>query len=464
MKELLISLHSHLPKYQQIYDSIRNLIETGSLRADAKLPSIRKLAETLGTSRNTTLTAYEQLMAEGYVRSETARGYFVEPFQPVDVLPKPKPAVFKANPPAPKMIIDFRAGAVDSSAFPLKAWRQCANEVLKQELIYTYGDLQGDPLLREQLAAYLLQSRGIPASSEALVIGSSTQTLLWQLSLLLKKDSTAIAVEDPGYDGARSVFDMQGFHIEPIAVSDRGLQIHQLEEAHANLVYITPSHQFPTGSTMPVAERQRLLQWAERSQGYIIEDDYDSEFRYKQKPIPALASLRQNNRVIYVSTFSKAFLPSIRLSYMLLPPEILDRYHSLLKNLEQTASSLHQRTMAYFMERGHWDSHIRKMRLIYKNKMKTLVHALERHFGDSLEIIGAHSGLYVCIRTKFCCDENSLIEQAAVAGVRVYPASTFFVKPVQNTAMLQLGFGGLSMDEIETGIALLKTAWITMHA
>ncbi|QFF99327.1 PLP-dependent aminotransferase family protein [Psychrobacillus glaciei] len=458
MKELILHLHENSPKYKQIYHSIRSLIENNELHSDTKLPSIRQLADSLHVSRNTTLVAYEQLLAEGYIRSEQKRGYFVETFEPIDI----HVSTLKVGKLVSKEInslVDFRAGSVDQQAFPLKAWRQCANEVLKEDIVYMYGEQQGDRLLREKIANYLLQSRGIRTSVDSIVIGSSTQQLLMHLSIILKKEFSSIAVENPGYDGARIVFQLVGFQVNPIDVTEKGLCMKQFEQTDSKLVYITPSHQFPTGVTLPIAERLQLLKWSHEQNGYIIEDDYDSEFRYQQQPIPALLSIQQEARVIYISTFSKAFLPSIRLSYMVLPSELLDQYKQQFATFEQTASSIHQRTMARFMERGRWDSHIRKMRATYKRKMDLLVTSLQLAFGKTIRIIGSHSGLYILIQLHTSVDEETLIQQAIKQGVKVYPTSHLYIGNKPNATMLKLGFSNLSIEEIQLGVQLLKKAW-----
>jgi GntR family transcriptional regulator / MocR family aminotransferase len=457
MKELVLQLNDKSPKYKQIYEQIRSLIEEGVLPKDTKLPSIRQLAMILHVSRNTTLIAYEQLVAEGYIKSEEKKGYFAEAFEPIDLQPSLQIENNLRNSETP-IKVNFRAGTVDQQAFPLKAWRRCSNDVLKEDMVYTYGEVQGDPLLRRQLSSYLLQSRGIQATPEQIIIGSSTQQLLMHLSLFLKKDYSSIAVENPGYDGARVVFQLHGYHLYPIEVGAKGLSLEQLEKTDSKLVYITPSHQFPTGVTMPVPERQQLLKWAETQNGFIIEDDYDSEFRYKQQPIPALLSLQPSARVIYVGTFSKAFIPSIRLSYMVLPSFLIKPYVKLFSGLEQGTSSIHQRTMARFMEHGFWDSHIRKMRTTYKRKMHTLVTCLQDTFGDKIEIIGSQSGLYVLIRFRGPTKEEQLIQQALTHGVKVYPTSNYYVTNQQGT-VLKLGFSNLSIEQIHLGVQLLQQAW-----
>ncbi|KHD85108.1 PLP-dependent aminotransferase family protein [Heyndrickxia ginsengihumi] len=461
MKELIfhINRHDSIPMYQQIYVYIRNKIEDGSLPAGEKLPSIRELAVLLNVSRNTTLLAYEQLQMEGYLYSRAKRGYFVHSQLDLKMLKRPSSFNIRPKKEEKQTLIDFRGGAVDNSAFPINRWRKLTNEVLNDPFIYVYGDSQGDILLRNALAAYLLQARGVQASPEQIVIGSSTQQLLFILSILLKKPHTAIAFEDPGYNGARSVFQLQSFQTESIPVSQSGIDICALKNCQSSLVYITPSHQFPLGVTMPITKRFELVQWAEEENGYIIEDDYDSEFQYNGQPIPALHSLTKSNRVIYISTFSKAFLPSIRLSYMVLPPALLTQYRKIAYVLEQSASAIHQRTMYHFMEKGFWNAHLRKMRSHYKKKMSGLLNIIHTEFGGHVKVIGEGSGIYLLLEVYTAKSEQALIHEAYQSGVKVYPCSPYYVKTAPAHPQIQIGFANLSEETIREGIQLLANIW-----
>lgn len=290
-----------------------------------------------------------------------------------------------------------------------------------------------------------------------MVIGSSTQQLLLQLPFLLKNNFLSIFLENPGYNGARDVFRMQQFQIEPLPVTEQGFDLHELHE-RTRLAYVTPSHHFPYGVSMPIRERQLLLNWATKVEGYIIEDDYDSEFRYIQQPYPALASL-DSRRVIYTGTFSKAFLPAISLSYMVLPEALMTEYKKYFSTIENTASVIHQQTMASFMEAGDWDRHIRRMRILYKRKMHFLVSTLNNIFNTKITIIGEQSGLYVLIRIYTNTPENILIKKALGVGVKVYPTSSYFIKDIPNEPILQLGFGNLTYKEIKDRIILLENTW-----
>ncbi|ALX48622.1 PLP-dependent aminotransferase family protein [Lentibacillus amyloliquefaciens] len=459
MKNYLFALNESSPKYKQIYEQFKSFIEQGNVKADEQLPSIRQLAESLHVSRNTTLTAYNQLVAEGYIRGEGRKGYFVNPLelslsQESPILPNKK-RVRKEE----SVRIDFRTDAVDGSHFPLKIWRRIANQVLTLPESFRYGEPFGEVSLREQIAAYLLQSRGVRTDADAIMVGSSTQQMLINLGHILKKDYSGIIVEDPGFDGAREAFQFHDFSLEYLPVYATGADLSQLKQMDSGLIYVTPSHHSPYGVSMSIQQRQTLIGWANKVQGYIIEDDYDSEFRYTGRPFPALASI-DSTRVIYLGNFSKSFLPGLRLSYMVLPQRLLNRYKREFLSFESSTSLFSQLTMARFMENGEWNRHIKRMRLVYKRKMEHLVSLLKKHFGQSISIIGEQSGLYILIKINLECSEEWLIERAHHYGVKVRPTSIYFIKNYPDKPMIKLGFSGLSYDEIELGVNLLRKAWL----
>lgn len=459
MKNTIFALRDDSPKYRQIYEQFKNYIEQGDLPADEQLPSIRQLADSLQVSRNTTLMAYEQLAAEGYIRGEGRKGYFANTLEPHFFQEAPYSAGKKQTKPKPAVHIDFKAGAVDQTHFPLQAWRRTANQVLTFPESFRYGNPFGEACLREQIAAYLLQSRGVKSDASSIMIGSSTQQMLIHLGYILKEEFPGIIVEDPGYDGAREAFQFHRYTLETLPVNEAGADFSQLDQKTSRLIYVTPSHHSPYGVTMPIQQRQKLIQWASSKQGYIIEDDYDSEFRYTQQPFPALASI-DSGRVIYLGNFSKSFLPGIRLSYIVLPQPLVAPYKNQFKHFENTASLLNQLTMAKFMEDGEWDRHIKRMRLVYRKKMGQVVSALKKQFGESITIIGDQSGLYILIKVHLKRTEEWLIQQAVNSGVKVYPTSLYFIKNHTDDPIIKMGFSNLSYDEIRLGVDLLKKAWL----
>ncbi|WP_100489191.1 PLP-dependent aminotransferase family protein [Sporolactobacillus pectinivorans] len=459
MKNTIFAFKNDSPKYKQIYEQFKSFIEQGDILADEQLPPIRHLADSLQVSRNTTLMAYDQLVAEGYIRGEGRKGYFVNELEPLVFQEALKSHSKKQTESAKPVRVDFRAGVVDQTHFPLSIWRRMSNQVLTFQKSFLYGEHFGEMCLREQISEYLLQSRGMKADANAIVIGSSTQQILIYLGLILKDDYPSITVEDPGYDGARNAFQFHHFMLETLPVYETGADFSKLEQMESRLIYVTPSHHSPYGVSMPIQQRQTLIQWANQVQGYIIEDDYDSEFRYTQQPFPALASI-DSARVIYLGNFSKSFLPGLRLSYMVLPQPLLKRYKNQFLHFESTTSLLSQLTMAKFMEEGEWNRHIKRMRLVYKRKMQHLVSLLKKQFEQNVSIIGEQSGLYILVKVHTKHSEEQLIQRAYDGGVKVYPTSPYFIKNNTDQPLIKLGFSNLSFGEIQLGVNLLKKAWL----
>ncbi len=459
MKNTIFVLKEDSPKYKQIYKQFKSFIERGDIYPNDPLPSIRQLADSLQVSRNTTLMAYEQLVAEGYIRGEGRKGYFVNELEPLlfqeTYTSQNKKQTESKKPP----VVNFRADAVDQTHFPLKIWRRIANQVLTYKESFQYGEPFGEVCLREQIATYLLQSRGVKTDPDAIIIGSSTQQMLINLGQILKDDFPSIIVENPGYDGAREAFKFHRLMLETLPVYETGADFFELERIKSRLIYVTPSHHSPLGVSMSIQQRQILIHWANKWLGYIIEDDYDSEFRYTQRPFPALASI-DSTRVIYLGNFSKSFLPGIRLSYIVLPPPLLNRYKNQFLHFECTASLLSQLTMANFMEEGEWNRHIKRMRLVYKRKMQCIVSELKKQFKHNITIIGEQSGLYLLVKIHLNNSEEWLIERASFYGVKVYPTSIYFIKNHSDEAFIKLGFSNLTCEEIQLGVKLLKSAWL----
>ncbi|AUZ25380.1 GntR family transcriptional regulator [Bacillus subtilis] len=460
MKNMIFAFHHDRPKYIQIYEQFKSLIEQGHIEANEQLPSIRELAHSLQVSRNTTLVAYDQLIAEGYIRGERRKGYFANEIEPLLFQGKETLSQNKPTETPPEALIDFRPGAVDQTHFPLAIWRRVSNQMLTLEKSYLYGEPFGEKCLREQIAAYLLESRGVQTDANSIMIGSSTQQMLIYLGQILKDDFSGIIVEDPGFSGGREAFQLQGFTLETLPVYETGADFSVLHQMKERLIYVTPSHHSPYGVSMSIQERQALIHWADKQDGYILEDDYDSEFRYTQQPFPALASIH-SERVIYLGNFSKSFLPGIRLSYMVLPEPILQRYQRRFHQFESTASLLSQLTMAEFMKEGEWTRHIKRMRVVYKRKMQHLTAAIKRHIGHHATIIGEQSGLYILVKVHQHCAEESLIQRALEYGVKVYPTALYFVNNIPDEPLIKLGFGHLGFDDITHGVQLLKQAWGT---
>ncbi|MEK4339048.1 MocR-like pyridoxine biosynthesis transcription factor PdxR [Brevibacillus sp. FSL L8-0710] len=389
--------------------------------------------------------------------------------------PLPEKAIAKsdtAGPPAgknPNILYDFHQARVDAEHFPYGLWRKYSNQCMRPENrnILNYGNRQGERALREEIARYLQRARGVACTPDQIVIGAGTQVLVQVLCFLLTLEERVVAMEEPGYDGVRTVFQHLGYKIAPIPLDEDGIDVEVLEASGATLIYITPSHQEPTGAVMPYARRIRLLQWAARSGAYIIEDDYDGEFRYQTKPIPSLQGLDTHERVIYLGTFSKSLLPSIRMSYMVLPPALLQIYGSQLYEYDQTASRIHQETLALFMKSGEWERHIRKMRTLYSKKHEAMLKSLHTYFGERIHVTGQNAGLSVTVEAVSDLSAEELAQHALSVGIRVYPTTRKWLhQPKDSLPAFQFGFGGMSAEAIEQGICLLEEVWkpyLTSH-
>jgi len=457
---------SGIPVYRQLYAYIRQQIESGKLAFDDKLPSIRELSAYMHVSKNTVEMAYQQLVAEGYVHSKPRSGLRVLRIEPLmgersgASARGPAARAPKENSGKNAAEIDFRYGDVELEKFPLAAWKKCLSDALAGDLRQTlgYGDLQGNPELRSEIARYLYASRGISCSLEQIFLAGGTQQAVGLLCQLLPL-AQRVAIEEPGYDGVRAVLANHGREIVPIPVEADGLNVEAVRGSGAGAVYLTPSHQFPTGGVLPVRKRARLLQWAEDEDAIILEDDYDSEFRYQGQPIPALKAMDSRDRVVYLGTFSKSFLPAIRLGYFVLPERLASDFLTRLEAYSQSVSPLLQQAMFLFMKEGHFARHVRKMRKLYQGRHRTLLNAVQRHLGSRVGIIGHKAGLHLLLDV-YGRDGDELIALAAGQGVNVYSPRSHWLEPEScPRSFVMLGFGGLSEGNIEEGVLRLRQSW-----
>ncbi len=368
--ELLIPLDSQSkkPLYEQIYSYICQEIRTGGLKTADRLPSTRVLAEHLKVSRSTTQMAYEQLLAEGYIEAEPYRGYFVAKLDElVEAGPRTNGELLTGEATPSAYQVDFSPRGIDLDSFPYNTWRKLSRNTLVDDnkQMFHSGNPQGEPGLREAIRSYLHSARGVNCSAEQIIVGAGSEYLLMLLSQILGT-GRRIAMENPTYKQAYRVFDSLGYQVCPVEMDGFGMEPGLLRRSGADVAYVMPSHQFPTGIVMPVGRRQELLRWAgEEDERYLIEDDYDSEFRYKGKPIPALQGMDRMGRVIYLGTFSKCIAPAIRVSYLVLPPGLLKRYRSKAGFYASTVSRIDQNILYQFLAQGHFERHLIRMRSIY---------------------------------------------------------------------------------------------------
>lgn len=451
-----------VPLYKQLYNQVREYVLSGKLPADYKLPSVRDLAVELSTSRNTIEGAYQELYAEGYIYSKPRSGYFVSVLDhdtaPLSLSRRPRKCDQLPEPPS-SFTYDFHPARLDPESFPIALWRKCFIESLRQntQQFVQYGDPQGDWGLRCSIQSYLERSRGVLCDPDQVVICAGLQNSLDIVAHMLKDGHFVVAVENPGYPLPRSVFQNHSYNIIPVPVGPGGLDLDVLKASNSTIAYVTPSHQLPLGYVMPVANRLTLIEWAESSGKFIIEDDYDSELRYHGKPIPSLQGLRPCGNIIYSGTFSKILSPALRVSYLVLPHSLLATYRRLFQNYFTTVSLLEQRTLAKFMEQGHWERHVRRMRIIYKKKHDTLLRAVEHHFGTQAVVVGQGAGLHVVLQLSVkTFGEAEIIDRAQQKGIRLFPFYGFYVTGKPDSTKLLLGFGGMTASDLEPGIALLS--------
>lgn len=450
-----------MPLYKQLYNQIREHILSGKLPAESRLPSVRQMATELSASCNTVDGAYQELYAEGYIYSRPRSGYFVSALDQ-EVAPHSisgKRSNNEYRPPSPSRVAyDFHPARLDPESFPIEIWRKCLLEGLRRDIreLSHYGELQGDLALRRSIRSYLEKSRGVICDPDQIVVSAGLHQSLEIVAHLLQDKHATVAVENPGYHLPRTVFQNHGYKISPVPVRPSGIDLNRLKAGSASIVYVTPSHQLPLGCVMPVANRLALIDWAESGGRYIIEDDYDSELRYQGNPIPSLQGLRPTGNIIYSGTFSKILSPALRLSYLVLPYSLLASYRQLYEGYNSSVSLVEQRAMTGFMEQGHWERHIRRMRTVYKKKHDMLLRSVETCFGGRAVVIGQGAGLHVVIRlpeTPF--SEAEIIERARQEGIHLVQFSDFHLTGQPESVTLILGFGGMTGSEIEQGVTLL---------
>lgn len=466
MNELTISLDnsSSVPLYEQIYKFIKENIQNGGLSFGKRLPSTRMLAKFLQVSRTTVDMAYGQLLSEGYIEAVPCKGYFVCELEGIYRLETEKrKAGVQQEEVLPSLAYDFSPNGVDLDSFPQNTWRKLSRDVLQEEnrRLFRLGDPQGEQTLRETIASYLYQARGVHARPEQIVIGAGNDFLLLLLCSMFGAGQK-IAMESPTYRKAYDLFRNLSNDVRIVEMDDAGMIVDKLLQTDASIAYVMPSHQYPLGTVMPVKRRMQLLGWASGKPGrYIIEDDYDSEFRYKGKPIPALQGYDRNGNVIYIGTFSRSIAPAIRVSYMVLPESLLDVYQKRGRVISCTVSRVDQLMISEFLDKGYYERHLNKMRGIYKGRHDVLLEEL-KDFQKVCQIRGEHAGVHVLLTFRNEEKEAELIQKAAEQGVAVYGLSRYYVGEAKlpDQATVILGYANLKEEEIREAVKHLKKAWL----
>lgn len=430
-------------KYYTLYENIRGEILRGKVRAGEKLPSKRELAESLGVSVVTVQLAYEQLAAEGYIYSKERSGYFVEN---VAVQPAPRSSPLRQTPPPPvKFKVDLVKGNVPARLFPFATWARLMRFVLADcgEHLLERVPCDGDGELKCALSEYLYRARGMDVDPRYIIVGAGSEYLYGVIVQLLGRDRL-YAVENPGYGKISATYALNGAKWVAVNVGEKGMDVDALAESGATVAHVSPSHQFPTGAVMPVTQRQKLIAWAKEKGGYVVEDDYDSEFRLAGKPLQSTYGLCPE-RVIYMNTFSKSLAPSMRLGYMVLPPALYEEYLNAFSGVANTVPLFEQKALAAMLGGGYFERHISRMRNYYKGVRKKLLERLE----GVCEVSDTGSGLHVTAKFPDATDDGEIKARAAAAGVNIKCLSDYLLAPmagVEKRAVIN--YSGLDADNM----------------
>ena len=468
------------PAYKQVYDQLRVAILSGDIAPGSRLPASRRLAREAAVARITIVRAYQQLEAEGFVESRAGSGTYVtsgvrpppigptstaRSFRPAltewgrDALSLERPA--ERAPETDRPEIDFGFGRSFAERFPYDVWRRLLSRYLSTDdaMLSRYGSAAGFYPLRQAVADYLVRARGVRCQPDDVVIVSGAQQALDILARLLLSPRDEVLVETPGYRDAFALFRLHRARMIHLPVDSEGLPVDRIPpDCAARLAFVTPSHQFPKGGTMPLARRLALLEWARSRDAVVIEDDYDGDLRYGGGSLAALQGLDRDGRVVYLGTFSKVLFPALRLGYLVLPPGLNAPFVRAKSLVDRGAPTLTQAAVADFLSEGYFERHLRRLRQQYGEKRAVLVEALEQHLGERVTFSPVAAGLHIMLFAGPDVDEPRLVRDAAERGVRVYAGAPYHLETPPPPSVL-LGFSGLDEADIVEGVRRLASAW-----
>jgi GntR family transcriptional regulator / MocR family aminotransferase len=483
---IAIDSRGKTPMYRQLYSWFRRAILDGKMRPGQRVPSTRALAGELKISRIPVLNAYEQLLAEGYFETFVGAGTCVARSIPDDAQrPQTEKAGKGSQPegkPGPRAMsrrgnalarvpqqswLDnlgaFRVSLPALDHFPIGAWSKLVARHARKppKGIMAYAGPMGYLPFRETIAEYLGTVRGVRCDSSQILVTTGSQQALQLSAQVLVDPKDRVWMEEPGYPSARQAFMMAGAELIPVPVDDDGANIAEVisrgsrRGRDARAVYVTPSHQYPMGTTMSASRRMLLLNWAARSGGWIIEDDYDSEYRFGSRPIASLQGLDTDERVIYIGTFSKVMFPALRLGYMVIPKDLVSVFSVARDAADVFSSTLYQAVMNEFIRTGNFARHIRRMRVVYAKRRSALVDAIQNQMGDMLEVVGAEAGMHLLALLPRGINDVAVSRQAAQRGICAMPLSSCYSKPPARGGLI-LGYGGVNAPQIQDGIRRLR--------
>jgi len=463
------------PLADQLYESLRKRILSGRLPSGTRLPSTRVFAKELAVSRNTVVNAFERLASEGYIEGRVGAGTRVSRTSPEAMTHADTITTRRTAGPARRRLSErgmsiarirtrtwsdglgevrpFRLGVGALPEFPIKVWARLSRRWAQGGAsAMDYDEVAGYRPLREAIAAYLRSARGVTCDASHIIVVHGSQQALDLTSRVLLDPGDAVWFEDPGYDGARGAFAAAGARIVPVPVDRDGFNVSAAiaRDSRARLAYVTPSHQFPLGVTMSLARRRELLKWASESGGWVLEDDYDSEFRYTQRPLPAMQGLDGDECVIYSGSFSKVLFPALRLGYLVVPPAVLDTFLRARFLSDVHPSTLPQATLADFIGEVHFERHLRRMRLLYRERQEMLVEHARRHLSGLLTIAPSDGGMHLVGSLPAGVDDREVSRAARAQGIVAMPLSFFFASRPHRSGLL-LGYAGLTAAQMARG-------------
>lgn len=460
MAFVTIDREASRPLIRQLYTQIRDHILSGTLHRGAKLPSTRALALDLAVSRNVVLEAYEQLLAEGYLETQVGSGSYVaagaafatSPRTNVDGLRLVGFKPFRSD------LVDYRSGLPDLSRFPVGTWRRLSREIWDgiTPLDLAYSQPEGRLELREAIARYISAQRGVRCHPDQILITAGTTQAVGIVSrLLLESANKSCVLEDPVTIDIQHIISGFGGEIIPIPIDEQGLLTDALPASRSpSFIYVTPSHQFPLGVTMPIQRRVQLLEYARRNGTYVVEDDYDSEFRYDSPPVSSIQGL-EPQRVVYIGTFSKTLCPAMRIGYIVFPPDLVNRGREVKWFIDLHNASVDQLILARFILDGYFVRHVSNMKKVHRKKRQMLIDAITAYFGDSVKVLGAAAGLHLCVRFPGILFTPDLLEELERSGIIVYPVEEHAIQKGNYRDTVIIGFGMLDPERIADGIGIL---------
>jgi len=480
---LPLNTRTNAPLFRQLYEALQRSILDGTLPRGVRLPATRGLAEELGVSRNTVMNAYEQLLAEGYLEGKVGSGTYVPRTLPEEMIqvrepPRQMRPAPRKRPPLSRrgevlagnaklaassvyMPRPFRAGIPALDAFPFETWMRLVARHHRRPPrdLLSYGDPAGYAPLRRAIAAHLGPARAVHCDPEQVVVLTGAQQGLDLIARVLLDPQDSAWMEDPGYPSARAALQGAAIRLVPVPVDTEGLDVAagNARCPDARLVYVTPSHQYPLGVTMSLSRRLALLDWARRAKAWVVEDDYDSEFRFAGRPLAAMQGLDRDGRVIYMGTFSKTLFPSLRLGYLVVPPDLVEAFVASRSVIDRQTATLTQAVVADFLNEGHFLRHIRRMRTLYRERQETLVRAAKREMGGELEVCPGETGLHVMGWLCEKWDDRQASHAATEAGVKATPLSSYCIEPHERGGLM-LGFGAYDSRQIRDSIRRLASA------